>query len=126
MIAAVAGIDTKRFYIDLGEIVRRRRRAIGQTQADLAIKLGLARASIANIESGRQKTLTHQFFQLATALELQIADLLPPVNPGAFVGKEVGDLPLPEGLSARQRAQISHLFHDRQPSETKQRDDKKE
>lgn len=47
------------------------------TQADLSACIGLSRASVANIEGGRQAVLLHQFLALAEALTLPPMDLLP-------------------------------------------------
>ncbi|MBN8648312.1 MAG: helix-turn-helix domain-containing protein [Caulobacterales bacterium] len=48
------------------------------TQEALAAKIGVSRASIANIESGRQKVLVHTLYELAAALQLHgVHDLLP-------------------------------------------------
>ena len=57
-------------YSALGEAVAIRRKAIGLTQAQVAVKVGISRASIANIESGRQKVLLHQVYLFAEALKL--------------------------------------------------------
>lgn len=54
-------------YVSFGEIVKARRIALGWTQADLAEKVGLARASIANIELGRQRVLLSDLFDFAQA-----------------------------------------------------------
>ncbi len=38
---------------------------------------GLSRASIANIENGKQRVLLHQLFQFADALQVSLSDLIP-------------------------------------------------
>lgn len=55
-------------YVSFGEIVKAKRLALGWTQSDLAEKIGLARASIANIEIGRQRVLLSDLFDFADAL----------------------------------------------------------
>lgn len=67
-------------YAALGMKVRARRDEMGMTQADLSARIGLSRASVANIENGRQAVLLHQFLSLASALCLQPNDLLPSVS----------------------------------------------
>ena len=62
----------------LGRAVAARRDEINLTQQTLADKIGLSRASVANIESGRQKVLLHQVYALVRALGLKsITDLVP-------------------------------------------------
>jgi transcriptional regulator with XRE-family HTH domain len=85
-------------YRALGRAIRKRRKELGLTQADVAERIGLARASLANIETGRQKVLLHQIYRLVAALQLQsIIDLVPPLvvsearaaKPLAFGGSNV-------------------------------------
>lgn len=65
-------------YRRLGRVVAERRRELGLTQSDVAKKLGLSRASLANLENGRQRILVHQLFALVNALKLEsILDLVP-------------------------------------------------
>ena len=71
-------MDSDSVYKALGKAVATRRKALDFTQATLAGKVGMSRASIANIESGRQNVLLHQVYALADALEYpKVADLLP-------------------------------------------------
>lgn len=55
-------------YRRLGARIRRRRHWIGLTQAQLAVRVKLSRASIANIETGHQRLLLHQVDTFARAL----------------------------------------------------------
>lgn len=67
-------------YKAFGSAVSTRRKALGLTQAELAAKVKMSRASIANIESGRQNILLHHVYALAAALEFtKAAELLPPM-----------------------------------------------
>ncbi len=93
-------------YPALGEAVATRRKAMRLTQAQVATKVGISRASIANIESGRQKVLLHQVYLLAEALQLpSIMSLLP-----KSLLRGEGDLAVPisrDDISERQKAQVS-------------------
>ena len=65
-------------YRRLGRAVADRRREIGLTQSAVADKLGLSRASIANLENGRQRIMVHQLFALTNVLRLKsVLDLVP-------------------------------------------------
>jgi len=48
------------FYRRLGRAVAKRRDELGLTQGEVAEKLGLSRASLANLENGRQRIMVHQ------------------------------------------------------------------
>lgn len=76
-------------YRAFGKAVSARRKALELTQAQLASKVKMSRASIANIESGRQNILLHHVYALATALDFaKVADLLPPL-PQKSIGEEL-------------------------------------
>lgn len=65
-------------YVRFGRAVAVRRENLGWTQAELASRVGLSRASIANIERGRQGVLLLHVYDLAEALGLaKVGDLLP-------------------------------------------------
>jgi transcriptional regulator with XRE-family HTH domain len=74
---------TDEIYATMGRRVRARREDLRLTQADLAAKIGLSRASIANIEGGRQAVLLHQFLALAEALTIPPMDLIPFAQPAS-------------------------------------------
>ncbi|WP_068874776.1 MULTISPECIES: helix-turn-helix transcriptional regulator [unclassified Phenylobacterium] len=64
--------------VAFGRAVARRREELGLTQAGLSALVGLSRASIANIEKGRQNVLLHHVYDLAAALKMgRVGDLLP-------------------------------------------------
>ena len=71
-----AGADP--FYIRLGQQVQRLRKQRGLTQEQLGARLvpQVTRASIANIESGKQRVLAHTLAQIAEALEIAIDELV--------------------------------------------------
>lgn len=84
-------MDEQSIYAELGRAVATRRKMVGLTQAAVAKSVGISRASIANIESGRQKVLLHQVYGLVKALDLKtITDLVPAAPPRA-VAQESAD-----------------------------------
>lgn len=64
-------------YKELGRLVRQHRERLGMTQDALAQSIELSRASVANIETGRQKIPLHQLYRLARALKVEAGTLLP-------------------------------------------------
>ncbi|MBA4192685.1 MAG: XRE family transcriptional regulator [Planctomycetaceae bacterium] len=114
-------------YKLLGESVAARRKALSLTQSDLAKLVGLSRASIANIEVGRQKMLVHQLYAVATALQLENAgQLLPmaqrlehgPSNVRVHIGvpESSGSPAMTSNVTARQRAEIENLVSNARPT----------
>lgn len=71
-------MSEKALYRHLGRAVAARRNELTLSQDQVAAKLGLSRASIANLENGRQRIMVHQLFRLVDALNLKsILDLVP-------------------------------------------------
>lgn len=69
---------TDAFYEGLGRRIQQLRKKRGLTQEQLGARLvpQVTRASIANIESGKQRVLTHSLAQVAEALEVSADDLI--------------------------------------------------
>lgn len=67
------------FYTALGPTIQkaRERKKMTQTQLGRCLNPPTTRASIANIENGKQRVLAHTFVQLARAMEIDIHELLP-------------------------------------------------
>jgi len=67
------------FYEILGSKIQEAREERKITQAQLGLRLNppSTRASIANIENGKQRVLVHTFVQLAKALAVDIQELMP-------------------------------------------------
>jgi transcriptional regulator with XRE-family HTH domain len=67
------------FYSDVGRRIRGERIKIGMTQEQLGRLLSppTSRVSVANIEHGNQRILSHTLVQLAAALNVEVADILP-------------------------------------------------
>jgi len=68
------------FYIHLGRRLSGARSAAGLSQERLGARLSppVTRASIANIEAGKQRVLAKTLVDLAAALEIEVINLLPP------------------------------------------------
>ena len=64
-------------YHQIGGIIRALRRRADKAQDVLAGQLGISRATLANIETGRQRILVHQLYAIAQALDVKLSDLLP-------------------------------------------------
>ena len=64
-------------YDAFGRNLRKARTDAGLTQRELAQRVGLARTSITNIESGTQHVSLHHLFLLASAVGTQPEQLLP-------------------------------------------------
>ena len=70
-------LDEKALYREIGARLKQRRSEIGTTQDELADSVGLLRTSIANIESGRQRTPIHVLYNLCSALGTSLEAILP-------------------------------------------------
>jgi transcriptional regulator with XRE-family HTH domain len=108
-------MDHKWIYAVIGERVRQRRKSFKMKQEALAELVGISRASLANIETGRQGVLVHHLYALGEALELDPQALMPDLidRPNEEPGVEaVADtaLPLPSGLKRQHAEQISRVF----------------
>jgi transcriptional regulator with XRE-family HTH domain len=60
-------------------------------QAEIGTAIGLSRASIANIETGRQRIPIHHLYRLARALRVDVHTLLPAAGgePPATIDREI-------------------------------------
>lgn len=67
------------FYEAVGRRIKEARQG-KITQEALASTVALTRTSIVNIEQGRQQLLLHTLVDIARALQVQPADLIPPVS----------------------------------------------
>ncbi len=73
----VSDADLRHFYAGVGGNIRSVRVSTGLSQAGLAERIGFTRASVSNLEAGRQRIALHLFVQIAQALDVQPAKLLP-------------------------------------------------
>lgn len=96
-------------YKRIGATIKVQRRALGLTQHELAMRLGISRASLANIETGRQRILVHQLYELAQQLKIGIQRLLPDSSEAEAL-QALDDLLFSENVSVSQRLQIATLL----------------
>ena len=89
--------------------LRFKRRALGLTQQQLANQLGISRASLANVETGRQRILVHQLYELADQLSVNVSDLLPGSTEAEAL-QTLDDLLFSENVTVQQRQQIATLL----------------
>ena len=101
-------METEKFYKDFGQKLAKLRVSKGLTQAELAHKIHLSRASVANLERGEQRLYIHQLVQISRALKIDDADrLLPRLAP--LGGDE--DLTISgDNLSAAQERELRRLI----------------
>lgn len=69
----------------------------------------LSRATLANIETGRQRVLVHQLYTFASALGIKPEELLPHSQKSSPTA-DSSRLPIPDGLKPEQREQIARLI----------------
>jgi transcriptional regulator with XRE-family HTH domain len=74
--------DIEAVYPRFGARLRSERRMAGLTQEDLAVRLGLSRTTVVNIERGRQRIALHQLLQIADAVGCEVLHLLPEQTEG--------------------------------------------
>jgi transcriptional regulator with XRE-family HTH domain len=67
-------------YPEFGRLVAERRKRARMTQAVFAKSLNLSRASIANIERGKQPVQLHLVFQIAAILGVEVQELIPSLD----------------------------------------------
>jgi DNA-binding XRE family transcriptional regulator len=66
-------------YQEIGTQIKMARRRKGLTQDELSEMIHLSRSSIANIEHGRHKFQAHVLYEISSALDCRVTDLLPGV-----------------------------------------------
>ncbi|MFE9930867.1 helix-turn-helix transcriptional regulator [Streptomyces sp. NPDC005533] len=79
-------MEEQAFNRAVAGLIRDARRRAGVTQAFLGRQAGLSRGSIANIEAGTQAPPLYRLALIAAALNLQPAELLPPLRPDEAAG----------------------------------------
>jgi transcriptional regulator with XRE-family HTH domain len=102
-----AVVEDDEIYHELGRRIAARRSFLRITQAEVGERMGVSRASVANIEAGRQKLQVHQLYAIARALGFgDLSDILPTKVPALDGDSLLSDR---EDVSAVQRAQFESL-----------------
>ena len=70
-------MDETELYARFGQLVRLHRERLALNQGEIGRAIGLSRASIANIETGRQRIPLHHLYSLARVLKVDVHALLP-------------------------------------------------
>lgn len=94
-------------YPLIGAIIRAKRREKDLPQDGLAKRMGLSRATLANMESGRQRILVHQLYLLADVLSCKIEDFLPPLHTDP---EQQSRLKFSEPVSNKQRLLLERII----------------
>lgn len=107
-------MNPESIYRHIGEVVRTRRKKLQPplTQENLAQLVGISRASLANIETGRQNVLVHQLYLLAKALQLDPDDFLIPAESVAATADS--KLQFSEEVNPKQKQELVRLIADAQ------------
>lgn len=114
-------MNEKELYRRVGRAIADRRNELGLTQEEVARQLGLSRASLANIETGRQKILLHYLYLIATALKVsRVEDLLPAAAGLATDTPQEIQIGGDE-LTNEQRAEVALFFARSTPTRSTQR-----
>ncbi|HZX75408.1 MAG TPA: helix-turn-helix transcriptional regulator [Cyclobacteriaceae bacterium] len=69
--------ELNEFYVEMGNRIRQARLKSKIGQDELAEKLALTRASIVNIEKGRQRPMIHTLLTISVLLKTELYDLIP-------------------------------------------------
>jgi transcriptional regulator with XRE-family HTH domain len=90
-LAPVTASKIEPFYKDLGNKIQARRKSLGLSQDDLASALDppVTRASIANIEAGKQRILTHTLVKLADVLDVEVSSLLSGIDGRSSAARDI-------------------------------------
>ncbi len=80
--------EQNKFYVILGYRIREARIKANLKQETFATFLSLSRASIVNIEKGRQHPPIHLLWDIAKVLNIQVYDLLPQFEVGDKVSSQ--------------------------------------
>ncbi len=101
-------MEESELYPRFGQLVRRHRERLGLNQAEIGQAIGLTRASIANIETGRQRIPLHHLYRLARVLKVDVHALLPTAAGGASMLADC-EIQSSTELSAREQDVVARV-----------------
>lgn len=104
-------MNPESLYEHIGTLIREHRKKLEPplTQDKLAKRVGMSRAALANIETGRQNVFVHQLYAFAEALELTPEAFLLPMKKEA--GRpELASLEFSDDLKPQQKEQLARLL----------------
>ena len=104
-------------YRHIGAAIKKCRNERQLTQEELSGQIGISRASLANIETGRQRLLVHQLYRIAGHLGQEIEAMLPNLGDIPEVG-ELAGVDFPENASLEQQRQLARLIRDAEKATT--------
>jgi transcriptional regulator with XRE-family HTH domain len=79
----------KYLYESLGATIKKLRKEKGYKQTYFAELLKISRASLVNIEHGRQRPPLHNLYEMSIVLNIHINDLLPILNNDKEIHKDI-------------------------------------
>ena len=66
-----------KLFIEIGQLIRKKRKEKKITQEALALQCGIDRSYIGRIERGEVNLTVEKLYEIATALEVDMKELLP-------------------------------------------------
>lgn len=106
-----AAMGVPALYKRLGATMKARRHQLGLTQSELARELGISRASLASIETGRQGVSVHRLYVFAEKLGVEAKALLPGRREAAEL-RALDGLAFSEEVSLADRRKIARLVQE--------------
>lgn len=70
----------QQIYLLLGQKIRVARKSQRLSQEDFGALCSMGRATIANIEAGKQSVTLDQIYKICTVLNVSLENLLPPIS----------------------------------------------
>ena len=105
-------VDEGAIYRAFGQAIAERRNAVEKTQEKVAADVGLSRASLANIERGKQRVFLHQIWALTEALGLTSShEIVPARAVSARSGDKANVTMSGEKLSRDQKIVVSNIVN---------------
>lgn len=104
--------EQNKFYLILGNRIREARIKATLTQETFANFVKLSRASVVNIEKGRQHPPIHLLWDIAKVLNIQVNDLLPQFEIGEKVNPQWKKIIAKESTDKDSKAKIFNFIEE--------------